>query len=190
MRVLFHSLVMPGVAGALLLALALSPLPAHAGDKAEVRGWAIVNLLRFSYWPDKAYETPDAPTVICARPGEVRLPERYSNAGATVHGRPLILRETPDLRQVRHCQVVFFAETDLTLFNLLYAGRATWPVAYVGDTAGFAASGGSFELILNENNAFFRFNREMLIECDIQLAQALMRMGDLQSHGRGTGDDG
>ena len=151
----------------------------------NVRGWAIVNIMRFSHWPAAAYPDEEAPTVVCARPGQIILPNDYANAAMPINGRAVLLRESRDLTRIEQCQVVFFSSDDMPVFRQLYAGRADHPVAYVGDTPGFAAEGGSFELILNEDNAFFRFNRAMLVDCGIQLAQSLMRMGGLPSH-----DDG
>ena len=177
----FASLLLMSLTGLVSVAYA----KAGGSTAPVVRGWAIVNLMRFSYWPDAAYADKDAPTVVCARPGHVVLPEDYANAATPINGRGVILRESEDLVHLESCQVAFFCSEDMAVFRRHHAGRADHPIAYVGDTPGFAAEGGSFELILNEDNAFFRFNRPMLVECGIQLAQSLMRMGSLPGHGDG-----
>lgn len=162
---------------------------AAAKPTQEIRGWAITNLIRFSYWPENAYEDADEPTRVCAPPGEVILPVPHSGsagAPALLHGRRVILREIEDYSDLERCHVVYFPSSEMETFKIVCEELRGKPVAFVSDVQGFASQGGSFELMIKENNAFFRFNRATLMESGIDLAQALMRMGSMPAHQGGA----
>jgi hypothetical protein len=180
---------------ALLVSLALAFLlilnPGVSTDASalrpvqEVRGWAITNLIRFSYWPDRAYESESQPTIVCAPPGEVALPPPGSGIAGDptfLHGRQVVLREISDYSDIEPCHVIFFPAEELETFKWVCEELRGEPVVFVSDKPGFASMGGSFELVMKEDYAFFRFNRGTLMESGIDLAQALMRMGSMPSH--------
>lgn len=151
-----------------------------------VRGWAIINLVRFSTWPTSAFKNVHAPIKVCSKPRMVALPIKAGALGSAVrkiHGRRVVMRQIDNYEHLEGCHVLFLNDEDSRALPSILRSIHDRPIAIVSDTVGFAQNGGAFELIRNENTAFFKINATALQRTGILLTQALMRLGLSRSHG-------
>ncbi len=158
----------------------------HKRSPEEVRGWAIINLVRFSAWPSRAFKDQFAPVKICSKPNVVALPNEPGALGSAVrriNGRRVVMRQIHNYEHLEGCHVLYLTEEDGGDLPYILKSIGDLPIALVSDVEGFAQNGGAFELIRNENTAFFKINAPALQRTGILLAQALMRLGLNRSHG-------
>ncbi len=158
----------------------------HKRSPEEVRGWAIINLVRFSAWPSRAFTDQYAPIKICSKPNVITLPNEPGALGSAIrriNGRRVVMRQIHNYEHLEGCHVLYLTAEDSGDLPYILDPIRDLPIALVSDAEGFAQNGGAFELIRNENTAFFKINAAALQQTGILLAQALMRLGLSRSHG-------
>jgi hypothetical protein len=133
---------------ALVVALVAAPLlTAQAGPKEQkIKAAYLYNFVKFIDWPDNAYSGAGAPTSICVL-GDENFDGILEKAvlGKEVKGRGIsvkVLGNGAAVPGAVDCQVLFVAASEEGRAGEVTGALGGSPVATVGESNGFAASGG------------------------------------------------
>ncbi|HKQ98119.1 MAG TPA: YfiR family protein [Candidatus Polarisedimenticolia bacterium] len=144
----------------------------------EIKAAFVLNFVRFTTWPERAFPDSAAPIVIgLVGRGEFADAVTRVVRGRVVQGRPLLLRRIGEGAMVGappHL-IVFDGGAAARLASILIAvGDA--PVGTVGDVPGFCARGGLFNLFLEQDHVRFEVNPAAADRRGLQLSSSLLRL--------------
>jgi hypothetical protein len=142
----------------LLVASSLASLaPAQTGDEYQVKGAFVFNFAKFIEWPPEAFKAPSDSLVICVLgqdqiAGALRELVRRSS----INGRPGSVRQLAAGQPVEGCHILFVGSSQSKRFRAT-SGNPAWTLL-VGETPGFAASGGIINFKLEDGRVRFEIN--------------------------------
>ncbi|HUD73105.1 MAG TPA: YfiR family protein, partial [Dongiaceae bacterium] len=156
-----------------------APSPAlESAPVAEVKAAFVLNFVRFTTWPDRAFPDRQA-AIVVGLVGRGEFSEAVETAlrNRVAQGRPLAVRrlsERSPLDPPPHL-IVFDGGAAARLPAMLLAlGDA--PVATVGDVPGFCTRGGLFNLFLEEEHVRFEVNTDAADGRGLKLSSSLLRL--------------
>jgi hypothetical protein len=122
------------------------PRTGHAGEAPDpngVKADMLCNMAKFVQWPD-AMVTQNKGQLVVAVLGEDDLAATIASvlSSRTVNGKPVFVRFARRVQDVRGCQIVYIANSELPhLSDIVDALRGT-PTLTLADLEGFASRGG------------------------------------------------
>lgn len=160
--------------------------PAAAADRAaefNVKGVYLYNFARYIEWPDHPQLSRRTFDIgIVGDSGIVYPLQKLAQRRTVVDkrrgtARKISIRSYSRVEDCRTCHMLFIADTvseaDTTHLRQRFAGL---PVVIVGETAGFAISGGTIEFLLLDGGVRFRLNvddaRRRRLKTDAKLLTA------------------
>jgi hypothetical protein len=157
-----------GRSGVLTLALVLvfadgsleaSPRPQGTASEIELKAAFLHNFARFTEWPESAFEGAG---------GEFRLGVLGPDGAADIFerilkdkkvgARPLKIHRGENPDDLKSCVIVFVADAEKAQIPALIAKVGRKPVLTVGESEGFAQSGGILNFYLDANKVRFEIN--------------------------------
>ena len=168
---------------AVLLAMALpwrsvsaeSPLPEY-----QVKAAIVYKVAKFIGWPSDAFVSSNSPLVFCIA-GKDPFGQYIDNLnGELIQGRPLIVRRPKDEAQaLRRCHIVFVGDAEDG--QSVIEATADNPVLTIGDTSGFAESGGMLGLSIDNNRVAFEVNLDAAREARLDISASLLQLATIVS---------
>jgi hypothetical protein len=170
-----------------------------AEKAAKVKAAYVLNFVRYSQWPEYAFEGPDAPIVLAVvRDCDVtEVLAAAAQRSAPIGGRLLTIRrvERPSanaasaeglrhfLDEVRSAHLVYIcslppAQTRAVLNGLEFAGVLT-----VGDTPNFAAEGGMLGFVLRGDRIVFEANPPAIKACGVAVSAKVLKLAQIVESG-------
>lgn len=131
---------------------------------------------RFIEWPEEALPNSDSPLVI-----GVMAPDRFveiiqrAAEGRTVNGHPLQIRR-PQGREFQNCHVLFMSEPAWRRGRRLVEVLKNRPILTVGESQGFAQSGGIANFRLEDNRVLLEVNDEAAKRARLSISSKLLRL--------------
>ena len=175
-------LIAAGVA-ALTALLALFIVPVHGQSKTvteqELKVALIYNFAKFVTWPPDAFDNGNAPIVIAVlgeRPFADRLD--HMTADKLVKGRLLDIRRLSDPSERPAYHILFVDSSKAMKANGLLASLAHRAVLTIGETPGFADSGGMIELVTKGDVVRFRVNVVAAERAGLKISAKLLRVAE------------
>jgi hypothetical protein len=170
------------------LLLALTGAGAFAGDapvvgEYQVKAAFLFNFAKFVIWPKETFEGPDSPIEICISgrdPFDGALEETIGER--TVRGRPVAVRWIDTAEKGAQCEIVFFPDSERAPVLARRLGRA--PVLTVGETAGFAESGGIVNFKIEQNRVRFEINPDAAARAGLQVSSQLLSLATVVRESR------
>ncbi len=158
---------------------ATSPaLAPESAPVAEVKAAFVLNFLRYTTWPERAFPDPQAAMVVgLVGRGEFSDAVETALKGRVAQGRPLTVRRLSERSPLDPPPqlIVFDGGAAARLPGMLLAiGDA--PVATVGDVPGFCARGGLFNLFLEDEHVRFEVNTDAADGRGLRLSSSLLRL--------------
>ena len=161
---------------------AFLPCPDAHGDTAQpeyrVKAAIVYKVAKFVSWPTSAFETKQAPLVMCIT-GKDPFRQYIDNLdGQSIRGRPLVVRRVTDEDlTLRRCHIVFVpddsAETDvLTALQKM-------PILTIGDADDFAETGGILGLSLENNRIAFEINLDAAKDSGLDISASLLQLSTI-----------
>lgn len=151
-----------------------APAAATVEDRAKVA--FLLNFARFVSWPEKSFAAPDAPFVIGVlgdNPFDHLLAETVR--GESVRGRKLQVRSFPSIMQnFESAQLLFVSRSEKSKLRTIFRQLRGCPVLTVGDTAGFAQSGGMLNFVVISNNVHFEINTKAAEGAGLTISSRLL----------------
>jgi hypothetical protein len=168
---------MPGRLAALLAAL-LSTGAAAAGPQSseeDVKAAFLLNFARFVEWPPAAFPQPDSPFVISVL-GKGGLGEPLDRAlkGKTHNGRAFLVRRSENPAELLGSHLVFVADSEKERWAEHLASFKGRPTLLVGDSSGFAASGGAVNFTLEDRKVRIEINPAAAARSDLKISSKLL----------------
>lgn len=170
---------------ALLISGFASPSWLARGQSREPSGYEVktaflFNFAKFIDWPPSSFATPQFPFTICVLgldPFGNVLDEALQ--GKVIGDRPLALRRLKDKAEARRCQIVFVSSSESAHLAEILISLQGANVLLVGETNGFAASGGTIEFTLEENHVRFSINTDAVNRSGLRFSSKLLALAKI-----------
>jgi uncharacterized protein DUF4154 len=133
----------------------------------QLKAAFLLNFAKFTDWP----ESPAAPLAICVfgkDPFGSALDDVLLNK--TVAARPVVVKRLRDKAEARHCQMVSICSGEYEYLRGILESLRGASALVVGESDGFAASGGIVEFTLEQNHVRFhdQHRRRRASELEVQ----------------------
>lgn len=172
----------------LFLSLWVTPLqaqPAVATKEYEVKAAFLFNFARFVEWPTNAFTSPQAPLVIGilgTDPFGAALNEIVR--GEIVNGHPLIIQRYRNIEEVQTCHILFISSSEARRLEQIFKSLRGKNVLTVGESDGFAQSGGIIRFIADQNRIRFRVNLDAARAAELTISSKLLRAAEIVKPGQ------
>jgi hypothetical protein len=146
----------------------------------QVKAAFLLNFIRYTTWPAKAFETPKSPIVLLVvgkDPFGTYLESTFT--GEEIHGRTVEVRRSRDLPEHVEGHVVFCADPAQATRAELLKRCQKRPQLLVGESAGFAEEGACINFFLEGKKTHFEVNTEALAENGLELNPSVLRFAKL-----------
>jgi hypothetical protein len=171
-------------------ALALSPgfplaiARANSLNEYQVKAAFLFNFAKFIDWPEGTYSSPRAPFAICILgkdPFGSTLDEVL--ARKVMENHPVVVLRLKDGAEARNCQMVFVSSSETKNYGEIMEMLRGASVLVVGETDGFAASGGTIEFTLEEDHVRFTINPEAARRAGLKCSSRLLALAKIVHDG-------
>lgn len=146
----------------------------------QVKAVFLFNFAQFVEWPATAFEGPDAPLVIGVvgnDPFDGALDEAVR--GERVQGRSIVVTRFRRAQDVQKCHVLFVASSESGRVREIFDQVRDWNVLTVGDSDGFAMSGGIIRFLSNQGRIRLRINLDSARAAHLRLSSKLLRPAEI-----------
>jgi hypothetical protein len=151
----------------------------------EVKAAFLFNFAKFIDWPSTSFATPQSPFAICIL-GQDPFGNILDDSlrGKMIGARPLAVSRIKNKAGGRRCQIVFVSSTESAHLAEILGSLGGVNVLIVGETNGFAASGGTIEFTLEENHVRFTINIAAADHSGLKFSSKLLALSKIV-HGEG-----
>jgi hypothetical protein len=161
-----------GLAPAVWSQRASSPPPAEYRVKAGF----LLNFTRYIEWPAEAFESPDAPLMVCvAEPNPFGDELESLTAGQRVQGHPVAVRTAVDDR-TDGCHILFIPYAARARARAILGELERRPTVTVGEFPGFIAVGGMINLVTIADRVRFEIGMGAANRRSIGVSSRLLRL--------------
>lgn len=125
----------------------------------QVKAVFLFNFAQFVEWPDAAFAGPESPLVIeilGEDPFGTYLDETVT--GEAVRGRPLVVRRTQRIEDIRNCHILFVSQSAESRFDAILAALKDRPVLVVSDAPGFVRRRGMVGFAFEQSRVRVKIN--------------------------------
>lgn len=154
---------------------------ANEMDEYRMKALFLYNFTQFVEWPVEAFTDSSAPLLICLvqpspfEPGELEAALK----GRSIDAHPLASRLIRDAGQTAGCQIVFFSvaasrKNKGAVNNLNQIGTLT-----VGETPGFAKSGGVVNFAVKEGRVKLEINVSSAEKVKLRVSAKLLKLAEI-----------
>jgi hypothetical protein len=159
-----------------------APLIAQTKSAGEyqVKAAFLYNFAKFIDWPPNAFSDPKQPLAVCIY-GHDPFGRSLEDAllGKFIGDRPVILGRATQFQDLAGCQVVFVSASErepaADLANRL-KGHA---VLLVGESEGFAVSGGSIQFTIEDSRVRFVINPDAADRAGLKISSKLLALAKI-----------
>ena len=165
-----------------LVAALLLPGRAVMADSAmpeyQVKATILYKVAKFVNWPSESFLSGQAPVVLCIA-GDDPFGQYIDDLnGHTIQGRPMIVRRVELSRDaMQRCHIVFVGAVSEN--KEVFESVAERPVLTIGDTDGFAESGGILGLNVSNNRVAFEINLDVARESRLDISASLLQLATI-----------
>ncbi|HEX6638317.1 MAG TPA: YfiR family protein [Steroidobacteraceae bacterium] len=149
-------------------------------DEYQVKAVFLFNFGQFVEWPGEAFDTPQAPFVICVM-GEDPFGRTLDDVirGESVGTRSLVVRRLDDTSDVPDCNILFVSRGDNGLLTKAVQAARGHSVLTVTDIEG-AEHQGAMIVLFNENNRVrMRINLAAARASNLVISSKLLRPAEV-----------
>lgn len=148
-----------------------------APTEYQLKAVFLYNFAKFIDWPPGSFATPQSPFLICilgADPFGSAIDDTLKNK--TVGDRPLVVERAKESAEVRHCQIVFISASEKHRLPEILIALQGANALVVGDTDGFADTGGTVQLMLEQNHIRFAINTNAADSAGLRISSKLLAL--------------
>jgi hypothetical protein len=174
------------IAGVVLVVMTLAaPLRAQRQfDEREVKATFLFNFAQFVEWPAASFADARAPLVIGVLGDDPFGPVLDAVIrGEVIKNRPLVATRFQRVEDIGACHILFIsasAASSYRLINETLHGRA---ILTVGDSDGFAASGGIIRFVTENRRVRLRINLAAARDAGLTISSQLLRAAEVVGGG-------
>jgi len=155
----------------------------------QLKAAFLFNFAKFIDWPKNAFANPQSPFTICVLgqdPFGHILDDELQ--GKMIGGRPLATRLLKDTAEARRCQILFISSSESAHLTEIFESLRVANVLLVGETTGFASSGGAIEFTIEDNRVRFTINTDTADRTGLSFSSKLLSLARLvhdEGHSKG-----
>jgi YfiR/HmsC-like len=168
------------ISAATVDSVALVTAETKSAGEYQVKAAFLYNFAKFVEWPPNAFSDPKQPMGVCIY-GRDPFGRALEDAlfGKFIGDRPVILGRAIQFQDLAGCQVVFVSASErepaADLANRL-KGRA---VLLVGESEGFAASGGTIQFTIEDSRVRFVINPDAADRAGLKISSKLLALAKI-----------
>jgi hypothetical protein len=159
-----------------------SPLPvaraqANLPGEYELKAAFLFNFAKFIDWPPNSLASPQSPFTICVLgqdPFGHLLDDQLQ--GKMIGSRTLAVQRLKNKAEARRCQMVFVSASEGVHEPEILESLRGANVLLVGETTGFAASGGTIEFTVEDNHIRFTINTDAADRAGLKFSAKLLSL--------------
>jgi len=143
-----------------------------------------VNFAKFIDWPGSAQGARPRSFSICVLGSDPFGPVLDSSlAGKSLGGQAIAVRRCQTESDARSCEIVFVSRAEAHRLPEILQGLRGTNALVVGESNGFAASGGAIEFFLQQNHVRLRINPEAAASAGLTISSKLLALADIVHEG-------
>lgn len=180
--------VAAGAAGVLWLAAGAGALRGAAPRplEYEVKAAFLFNFAKFVEWPPDSFREPAALAICVFGEDPFGAVLDRTVAGEKLGDRPLQVRRTDRLSDLRSCQIAFIGDSERERVPEILASLRGANVLTVGESDRFAEQGGMVRFFLEANRVRFEINLDAVERTPLAVSSKLLRVARVvRPEGRG-----
>lgn len=167
----------------LTILIALLLFAVNSAAKAEdaptieykVKASYLYNFLQFVEWPLEAFANDTIS--VCVFGADNFGAALGPIAGEVVRGRTIAVRYFQDLKGLENCHLVFVSASERSRDSQVLQHLLGRPVLTVGESSGFAARGGTINLIRVADKIRFEINQQAAKRNRLKISAQLLQLG-------------
>ncbi len=164
------------VKAAAAAAALLSVAVAHAESaEANLKVAFLFNFAKFVTWPEPAFSTQSHVT-LCVHGNDPFGSALGALKDRTVQNRPLQVRMTAKLDELKGCDIAFVGAQDKTRTSEVMQALSGTPVLTVSDQENFNEAGGMITLVTENNKVGFLINLDAVNRADLRISAQLLKV--------------
>jgi len=143
----------------------------------EIKAAFLYNFAKFVEWPSNAFKGPKQPLNICVF-GRDPFGRALDDAllGKAIGDHPTALAHAHQLPELAGCHVVFVSAAETPRLAEILGNLRGHNVLVVGETEGFASSGGVIQFVLDENRVRFAINPDAANRAGLKVSSKLLAL--------------
>ena len=147
---------------------------AQTVNEYQVKAVFLYNFARFVEWPADPPTVPIVIGILGEDPFGNALEETVR--GKTINGHELAVKHLKSGQEARGCQIVFVASSERRRLRPLLASLGGAGVLTVGETEGFAESGGIISFTLEDDRVRFEINVDAAQRAGLKISSKLLSL--------------
>jgi YfiR/HmsC-like len=157
-----------------------------------IKAGFIYNFANLVQWPSTSFAQPESPIVIVIL-GEDHFGGTLDHAleGKKVNARPFVIKRARSVSELQRtlgpqkdCQILYVSASEMPHLGEAIQVLKGAPVLTIGETPGFARSGGIINLILEDNKVRFEVNVQAAKDADLNISSRLLALARIIPEGR------
>ena len=157
-----------------------------------IKAGFIYNFANLVQWPSTSFAQPDSPIVIVIL-GEDHFGTTLDHAleGKKVNARSFVIKRARSVAELqrtlgpqKECQILYVSSSEMPHLGEAIQVLKGAPVLTIGETPGFAKSGGIINLVLEDNKVRFEVNVQAAKEADLNISSRLLALARIIPEGR------
>ena len=143
----------------------------------EIKAGYLYNFAKFVDWPANAFSDPKQPVCVCIY-GRDPFGQSLEGAllGKSIGGRPLMLGHALQFGDLAGCQIVFVGGSERAPAADLAGRLRGRAVLLVGESEGFAASGGAIQFTTEDSRVRFIINPDAADRAGLKISSKLLAL--------------
>jgi hypothetical protein len=145
--------------------------------EAELKAAFLFNFTKFIEWPSDAFPT-EASHVVVGVYGDEPFAGTLRSllADKKAHGRPFTVKRLANPQDAKHCQIIFFRESETRKMREAYESIKRLPILTVGESDDFLDEGGMFNLFFEDKQLRFEVNPATAENAKLTVSSKLLRL--------------
>lgn len=146
----------------------------------QVKAAFLFSFAKFIDWPPNSFAGPQSPFAICilgADPFGKTIDDALE--GKTIGDHAVVVQRAKDVADARRCQMVFVSSSEKQHLPEIIERLQGANVLIVGETERFANSGGTIELMLEQNHVRFAINTDAAETAGLRISSKLLALAKI-----------
>src|SRR6266581_755026 len=140
----------------------------------EIKAAYLYNFIKYVDWP--SYGDTITIGVLGGNPFGTALAPLN---GKIVKGRRLLIKELDSVRDAQKCQIIFVSSSEKERLQEIFENLKNARVLTVGETQGFANSGGMINFVEENNKVHFEINADAARRTGLTISSELLKLAKL-----------
>jgi YfiR/HmsC-like len=140
----------------------------------EIKAAYLYNFIKYVDWP--SYGDTITIGVLGGNPFGTALAPLN---GKIVKGRRLLIKELGSVRDAQKCQIIFVSSSEKSRLQEIFENLKSARVLTVGETQGFASSGGIINFVEENNKVRFEINADAARRTGLNISSELLKLAKL-----------